>query len=80
VSLLGFPLVSSSESLVSLVIFPLNSIINPIINTFVTKQFLASVRNICYSQKMTEPENINMRTLGKVVNDQTQDRCGKNTA
>jgi hypothetical protein len=80
VSLSGFPLVSSSESLVSLVIFPLNSIINPIINTFVTKQFLSSVRTICDSHRTTKPENIKMRTLGKVVNDQTQDRFGKNTA
>jgi hypothetical protein len=43
-SLSGFPLVSSKESLVSLIIFPLNSITNPTINTLSTPKLWASLR------------------------------------
>jgi hypothetical protein len=56
-SLSGSPLASSLESSVSLVIFPLNSFINPMINTFSTKQFLSSLRKALSTadKKETEP-------------------------
>ena len=56
VSLTGAPLVSSVESLVSLVIFPLNSIINPTINIFRTKQFLSSFMKIVMKKSYYEKD------------------------
>jgi hypothetical protein len=43
ISLSGIRLFSSIEALVSLIIFPLNAILNPIINTLSTKQFAQSI-------------------------------------
>jgi hypothetical protein len=55
-SLSGYPLVASAESLVSLVIFPLNSIINPTINTFCTTQFLLSYNCLAGREKKANME------------------------
>jgi hypothetical protein len=55
ISLAGVPLFSSVEALVSLAIFPVNAIINPVINTFSTKQFLTSVSK----KKSTTLQDVN---------------------
>jgi hypothetical protein len=50
-SLGGFPLSTPLQSLIGLVLFPLASLLNPIINTFSTRQFLTPIKhNMCCSR------------------------------
>jgi hypothetical protein len=51
IALTGSPLVSSLESLITLVLLPLNSVINPTINTFCAPQFRSKLRCMFLTKK-----------------------------